>query len=213
VADVFREVDEAVRREQLQKLWRRHSKYVYAAAAVLILATAGIAGWREWSEAERAKRAEAYLAASDLGARDETAAIDAFAEIGAEGGGYAVLARLRQAALLAKVGRGKEALEIYDAIAVAGSVPRDYRDLALILYAQQALDMGEAAGVGERLAPLTADDNPWRFSARESIGLAALARGNSAEARSQFLALADDPAAPAGIRARATEIVATLPGQ
>ena len=43
VSDIFREVDEEVRREQLQKLWDRYQNLVIAALVLIIL---GVAGWR-----------------------------------------------------------------------------------------------------------------------------------------------------------------------
>ena len=38
--DVFQEVDEEVRREQLQKLWERYQYYVFAAVILVIMASA-----------------------------------------------------------------------------------------------------------------------------------------------------------------------------
>ena len=71
---------------------------------------------------------------------------------------------------------------------------------------------GQASGeIVKRLEPLTAGDSPWRFSAMELTALAELHGGHSERARALFLTLADDPAAPAGLRGRAAELAATLP--
>ena len=43
VSDIFTEVDEEVRREQLKKLWDKYGNYAVAAAVLLVLA---IGGWR-----------------------------------------------------------------------------------------------------------------------------------------------------------------------
>src|SRR5262249_57456300 len=43
VSDIFHEVDEEVRREQLKKLWDRYGNYAVAAAVLLI---AAVAAWR-----------------------------------------------------------------------------------------------------------------------------------------------------------------------
>ena len=40
VSDIFHEVDEEVRREQLKKLWDRYGNYVVAAAFLLVAAVA-----------------------------------------------------------------------------------------------------------------------------------------------------------------------------
>ena len=43
MADIFHEVDEEVRREQLKKLWDRYSIYLIALAVLIV---AGVSGWR-----------------------------------------------------------------------------------------------------------------------------------------------------------------------
>jgi hypothetical protein len=62
VSDIFREVDEEVRREQLQKLWERYQNLVYVG---IFLILAGVGGWRayEWYEAKRASETGAKAVA------------------------------------------------------------------------------------------------------------------------------------------------------
>jgi hypothetical protein len=206
LTDVFREVDEEVRREQLLKLWRRHSKHVIAAVLLVLAVVAAVLGWRAWQEQRRIERANAYLAAAALPPAEAVGAYDAMA--GEDG--YGVLARLREAALLAELGRKAEALAAFEAVSLDRGVPQVYRDLAVILHAQHALGQADSGELIRRLEPLTAADNPWRFPAMELTALAELHAGNTARARTLFLTLADDPAAPAGLRGRASEIAATL---
>src|SRR5262249_62201699 len=42
VSDIFQEVDEEVRREQLKKLWDRYGNYAVAAAFLLVAAVSGL---------------------------------------------------------------------------------------------------------------------------------------------------------------------------
>jgi hypothetical protein len=195
-----------VRREQLLKLWRRHSKHVIAAVLLVLAVVAAVLGWRAWQEQRRIERANAYLAAAALPPAEAVGAYDAMA--GEDG--YGVLARLREAALLAELGRKAEALAAFEAVSLDRDVPQVYRDLAVILHAQHALGQADSGELIRRLEPLTAADNPWRFPAMELTALAELHAGNTARARTLFLTLADDPAAPAGLRGRASEIAATL---
>ena len=58
-----------------------------------------------------------------------------------------------------------------------------------------------------RLEPLLADDNPFRFSARELSALVALHAGDKTKARELFKALSEDQAAPSGVRDRAQEML------
>ena len=45
---LFREVDEEVRAERFQKLWKQYGAYVAGAAIGVVLAVAGINGWQYW---------------------------------------------------------------------------------------------------------------------------------------------------------------------
>ena len=207
LTDVFREVDEEVRREQLLKLWRRYSKYVIAAALIVVAVVLGFLGWQRWQEQRRVERANAYIAAGSL---PPAQAVEAFGAMAGEDG-YGILARLRRASLLAELGKKTEAIAAFNAVATDSNLPPTYRSLALILDVQHALDQSNAGDLIKRLEPLTAPDSPWRFEAMELTALAEIQAGNAKRARALFLALADDPAAPAGLRGRATEIAATLP--
>jgi hypothetical protein len=77
VADIFHEVDEEVRREQLKKLWDRYSIYLIALAVLIV---AGMAGWRgyEYWVAKKAAAAgaefEAAIALNEEGKRTEAEA-------------------------------------------------------------------------------------------------------------------------------------------
>ena len=63
MADIFHEVDEEVRREQLKRLWDRYSIYLIALAVLIV---AGIGAWRGY-EYWVAKRAAAAGAAFEFG--------------------------------------------------------------------------------------------------------------------------------------------------
>ncbi len=100
MSDVFREVDEEVRREQLKKLWER---YQYLIVGVVFLVVVGVGGWRlyEWNQTRLAAQIgtqfENAIALGDAGKHDEAEKI--FARIAADGTpAYRALARIRQAA-------------------------------------------------------------------------------------------------------------------
>jgi hypothetical protein len=87
VADIFQEVDEEVRREQLKKLWERHGHYVVALAVLIVLAVAAWRGYEYWQAKKAAETGAAFEAAltlSEQGKHEEAAA--AVAKIAAAGG-------------------------------------------------------------------------------------------------------------------------------
>src|SRR3974377_444310 len=81
VSDIFQEVDEEVRREQLKKLWERYGNYIVAAAALVL---AAIAAWRAygWWQAKLAAEngAQFEAAISLAGTGKHTEAAGAFAK-------------------------------------------------------------------------------------------------------------------------------------
>ncbi len=97
MADIFQEVDEEVRREQLKKLWQRYGHYAIAACIVIV---AAVAAWRgyDWWETKKAAEAgaafEQAAALAEAGKHQEAEAAFAKLAIGANAG-YRVLARLR----------------------------------------------------------------------------------------------------------------------
>ena len=213
MADVFHEVDEELRREQYEKLWKKYGKYAVALAVVVVLGTGASVGWKEYTAAARESESARFATAVQLVASGEeargAAALAALADDA--GAGYRALARLRQAAALRRIDDRVAALSVYDRLAADDGIGGRLRDLARLLGAQTLLDLGVADDeVVARLDPLLADRNPWRHSARELRGALALRQGDLDTARREFESLTDDPGAPPGIRARAAEVLAAV---
>ncbi len=212
MTDIFREIDEDLRRDNLTRLWQRHGATVIAAAVVVVLATAATVGWQRYEQSQRLQRSQDYTAAVESIARSDAAAAAALARLADGDDGYAALARLQQARLRAAAGDAEGALADYEALAKDDDAPRPLRDLAVILLAQHSLDTADPAVLMARLAPLAAADSPWRHGALELTGLLAWRAGDVGRARNVFAALADDLEAPPGLRARAAELLAALAG-
>ena len=210
--ELFREVDEDVQRARYKQLWQRYGRYVVIAVFVILGAAVAFVWWQNFQQSRRAAFSDQFAQATRLADEGRYGeAVDAFADLAdAAGGGYSVLARLRHAALLVDEGDVSGATELYDGIANDRGVDGVYRDLAVVLSALNNLDFGDAAELTGRLEPLTEDGNPWRYSARELIGLLAIRDGDDARAREIFQDLADDLTAPQGLRARAAELLAAL---
>jgi hypothetical protein len=217
LADIFQEIDEDVRRDRLQHLWKRYGNYVVGAALLFVLATAAVVGWREYRERQNQAQAQRFIAAMDQATRGEDAAAkEAFAKLAADAGaGYATLARLQEAALLAKGGDAAGAAgaaSIYERIAADSRVDQVFRDLAVVMIVQDTIATGEPAKLTQLLAPLLNDKNPWRHSATELSALLAQRAGDQAKAKELYTKLADDLGAPQNMRARATEMLAIIGG-
>lgn len=209
--ELFREVDEDVQRQRYAELWQRYGRYVVIAVFVVLGAVVAFVLWQNFQQSQRAARSDRFDQAAQLADQGRYGeAIGAFGELAGVSGGYGMLAKLRQAALLVEQGDIDGATAVYDAVAGDSGVDRIYRDLAVVLGALNNLDLGDPAALTARLEPLAGTDNPWNHTARELIGLLAVRSGDSERARALFQDLADDLTTPRGLRARAAEMLATL---
>lgn len=211
MSDIFREVEEEVRRDQAKKLWDRYGAYVIGVAVLIVAVTAGYRGW-EWYSARQAAEAGAeYYAAMQLARDGKTAEAEAaFNEIAAGSGGVATLARLRAAAVTAEAGDKQAAIAEYDAVAGRAGVQRDLRNVARVRAAYILLGMGDRAGVEQRVGDLAVEGNIWRASARELLGLAAYQAGDLDTATQRFDEILADNETPSDMRARAQLMVSLL---
>ncbi|HXX49898.1 MAG TPA: tetratricopeptide repeat protein [Xanthobacteraceae bacterium] len=210
MTDIFQEVDEEVRREQLKRLWERYGTYLIAACVLIV---AGVGAWRgyDWWQAKQAAKSgaafEQAVALAQSGKHEEAAA--AFAKLAADGtASYRVLARLREAAELSSSDK-KAAVTAYDAIATDKSAGQVIEDLAAVRAGLLLVDMAPYPEIRTRLEPLTAADRPFRHSAREILALSAWKNGDTAEARRWTELMMGDPQTPPGARSRA-EILSEL---
>lgn len=209
MSDVFREIDEEVRREQLKKLWDR---YQYLIVGVVFLVVVGVGGWRvyEWQQTRLADqfgtRFENAITLADEGKHDEAA--KAFAQIAAEGTpAYRMLARIREAAEIAS-SNPAGATEMYRQIAADTSVEQIMRDLASVRAAGLLIDAGSYADARKLLEPLAQPGRDFRHAARELLALNAWKSGDRAGATKWYAAILTDPEAPASSRARVEMLIA-----
>lgn len=212
MADIFREVDEEVRKDKALGLWKRYGSYVIVACVALVLGTAGRVAWREYTRIQQKADAEAFAAATQLAeqgdAKAATAAFDTLSNDASTG--YAVIAAFRAAEQRTEAGEKDAAVAIYDRLANDSDADAPLQALARLFAAMLLLDGAPAADVKARLDGLDADDSPWRYSARELSATLSYRDGDLAAAKTRFKALGDDPAAPNGIRARAQEMLSAM---
>ena len=212
MSDIFSEVDEEVRREQIKKLWERYSNYIIAAAVVVVLAVAGWRGYQYWQTRLAAQAGAAYDAATQLAAQgkhDEAEA--AFAKVAADGtAGYRVLARLRAAAETGERDP-KTAVADYDSIAKATAGQPSLSDLAAIRAAFLLVDTAKLDEMTQRLDSISQQNGPYRHTARELLALSAWRNGDTAAARRWIDMAKSDPEAPANLRSRMDMLAALLP--
>jgi hypothetical protein len=209
---LFREVDEEFRRDQALKLWNRYGNYVVAVALAVVIGVAGFKGWEYWQTWRAETAGAAYhhgLSQLEQDRTDEAQAV--FADL-ADGGqkGYATLARLQLAGMLAEQGETAQAVEAYDAVADDSSAPREFRELARVRAGYLLAETESPDELQQRLAALDRPDSPWRNAVREILATAHYRTGNLVEADRLMNEVLGDPEAPQNMRQRAQMMVQLL---
>ena len=212
MSELFDEVDEDVRRDQLKNIWDRYSIYIVAGALLII---AAVGGWRGYQYLEAQKAAEAGAAfdqAVELSDQDKHAEAEAaFNRLAATApSGYRMLARLRAAAELASHDP-QAAVKSYDEISADRSVGTSERELAKIRAAGLLLDSASYPAMLERLEASTAPEATFRHTARELLALSAWRANDATAARKWLDLIANDGDTPQGLRSRAESLQALLP--
>jgi hypothetical protein len=212
VSELFDEVDEEVRRDQLKKLWDKYSIHLIA---LMLLIVAGVAGWRGYEYLEAQKAAEAGAAfeqAVELSEQGKHAEAEAaFAALAAKApSGYRTLALLRAAAEAASRDP-KAAAKMYDDIAADRSANAEQKELAKLRAAGLLVDSAGYGEIHQRLEALTGAGATFRHSARELLALSAWHNNDMTAARKWLDAIAEDGETPPGLRSRAEALTALLP--
>ncbi len=212
MSELFDEVDEDVRRDQLKKLWEQYSIYIVAGALLII---AAVGGWRGYQYLEAKKAAEAGAAfdkAVELSEQNKHAEAEAaFASLAANGpSGYRMLARLRAAAEVANRDP-QAAAKMYDDIAADRSIGAPEQELAKVRAGGLLLETSSYPNMLARLEPVTAPAATFRHAARELLALSAWRANDTAAARQWLDLIANDGETPASLRSRAEALQALLP--
>lgn len=208
MTDIFREVEEDVRRERFEQLWKKYGDYVIAGAALIVIAVAAFELWRIYEQRQRARASDEYMAAEQIfEAGQATEAAQAFAQLEKTApGGYAAVAKLQEADSMLAAGNKADAVTIYKQIAagsddILAAVARIHAGWAIV-------DSSPKPEVEALLAPLAVQTSPWHDMAHEILAYADYRSGDSEAAEKEYEALSKDTNAPSQLRIRA-EVMAT----
>lgn len=209
MTDILQEIEQDLRAERLQALWKRYGKWLIVVIVAIVLGTVGFVAWRQW-DAERRAAQQAELTAAlqlmEAGKLDD--AIAALANLSGHAVPiYAALADLNRAALLSSQGKIPQALTLYDTIAENSRTPDFFRDEARLFSAWQRLSLEKPDKIEQRLQPLLTKDHPLRFSAREILALSYAQAKDTANARKFLVANRDDSEAPIALHERMKQLL------
>lgn len=209
MTDFARDVNEALRAEKMQNLWKEYGSALLVGAATLILGTGFFSAWNAWTLSQNQKTTTALLAA--LESKDPQASLQkALADLHGAG---AALAQLNQAGLALKANDIPQALTAFDAAIDDRGAPALVRDLARVQKANLMLDQKDmtAAQIDETLKPVLKEKNSAFYAQAVLINAAAhftLMKGDKNKAIASLKEIGADPALPASVKERAAALLA-----
>lgn len=210
----LREVDEALREDQMVSVLKRFGKPIGLGIAAGLLGLAGYLYWDHTTKqaaGERSERTVLALEKATAGPASAEAAakdLEALAKDGSDGSKAA--AAMLVAGIKQQQGKTEDAAKAYAAISADTGVPQPYRDLATIREMTIRFDALQPQQVVDRLKPLAVPGNAWFGSAGELVGMAYLKQGKPDLAGPLFAAMAKDKGVPRSLRARARLIAGQL---
>ncbi|WP_237151524.1 tetratricopeptide repeat protein [Oryzibacter oryziterrae] len=205
MADIFDEVGEDLRRDQLTSFWKRYNTLIIGAAVLVVIGTGVWRGYAYWRDTKAAAAGDAFLQVmADTKANDHKALAESLAVYASSApADYALLARFRMASEHAAAGEADNALNAFEGLSKESGATQDFRDLAAIRAAMITVDSENLDQMKARLANYTNDISPWRHAARELLALSAIKAQNWTEAAGVIQKLLDDPQTPADTQSRA----------
>lgn len=214
MADIFDEISEDLRRQQMLGMWKSYGKYLIAALVLIVVAV----GAYEYSKyrarviAERDSEAFGQAVGQIESGRTEDG-LAALAQLRQDGSaGYRFLAGIRAGEVHSKAGDRAAAIRVLEETAGDSGIDRVLRDYAELQAVSLAVDEPGRADLRQRLDRLAQPGAAWAPLAEELLAYLDLKAGDDAAARERLERVAANEEAPMSLRARAREMLALLSG-
>lgn len=207
----MREVDEAVRQDQLLTFWQRFGRWIVAAVVIGLVAFAAWLYWQHYSATQSqavSEEMDKVISAAAGGGTPDAKQLDTLT--GASQPGFRASALLVKAGVAARKGDNKAAIAAYKAMAADSSLDQPYRDLALIRQTTLEFETLQPQQVVDRLKPLAVEGAPWFGSAGELVAISYMKMRKPDLAGPLFAAMAKDATVPQSIRSRARQMAGLL---
>ncbi len=208
----LREVDDALREDELKSILTRYGKPIGGAILAGLLGLAGYLWWDNSNKQAAGERSEqAIIALDKLEAGNAAAALADLEPLTKEGSdGNKAAAAMTRAAIMVQQGKTEDGAKAFAAIAADTAMPQAYRDLASIREVSIRFDAMPPQQVIDRLKPLAVPGNAWFGSAGELVGMAYLKLGKPDQAGPLFAAIGKNTDVPQTLRSRMRQVAGQL---
>jgi len=207
---LIREVDDAVRQDDLFSFWTRYGKVLIGAVVLGLAAFGGWLGWQHYQNGQAEAQSEQFatMLKQAQAAQLDQPVYDALSKNGNDG--YRAQAQLVKAALDSGKQDVKGAVAVYDKLIGDAGAPQAIKDLALVRRTALVFDEAKPDQVISALKALAVPGNPWFGSAGEMTAIAYLKQGKNKEAGETFAGMSRDLQVQSSIRLRAAQMAGML---
>lgn len=207
-----REVDEKMREDQMADFMKKYGTWITLGVIAFLAAVGGFLFWQNDKERRAGEASEQLaLAIRDVGEGnigDVPERLEALAADSTRATKASAL--LTRAAVALQQGDRATATTTYANIVADESIPKAYRDIALIRQTMLEFDRMEPDAIIARLQPLAQPGSAFYGSAAELTAIAMMRADRNDEAGRLFAAIAADDSVPETLRNRAGQIAGTL---
>lgn len=214
-AALLQEVDEAVRKDQLDTIMRRWGRWIVAGVVAALLAFGGYLYWSHRQDVARGEHAEQLLASFRLAATGQPRAAKAALEQLAadDAAAYRAAALIQQSNIAAQSGDNKAAAAAMAKVAGDTALDPALRDMALIRQTAFEFDAIKPETVIARMKPMVEAKDPassWFASAAELSALAHYRLGHFDRAGALFGRIAKLPDVAPSLQSRSVQMAGML---
>ena len=208
--EFIREVDEDIKQEKTEKLWKKFLPYIISVSLGIIFSTTGYVTWDNFSKNNRQQLGDDFTAAVELAKEEDIdAALQALDRIVDKGSdGYVTLSKMKKASLMIEGGMLEEGLEIYKDLE-RNAVDQSFRDIATILYVLNSMYSVSPELLIEKIKPLE-NSKIWKSSALELKAFIFLKKGETKNAIEIFKSISAMPNTPSSLSNRSRNMLDLL---
>lgn len=208
----LREVDDALREDQLFSLLRRRGLPIAALIGGGLLGLAGYLWYNDHTQSVIGKQGETFTMALDqlTAGRIQTAQTTMAPLAKDASPGFRAAVKLVEAGLAEQENKDDVAAKGFAAIAADTALPGPYRELATVREIASNFDKLAPQAVIDRLKPMAVPGKPWFGSAGELVAQAYLKQGKTEAAGALLAAIAKDKSVPDTLRRRTRQLAGQL---
>lgn len=213
-AALLQEVDEAVRKDQLDNIMQNYGRWILGAVVAGLLAFGGYLYWGHRQDQARGEKAEAMIAAFEKAASQPTAAVAELKKLEDAGNpAYRAASLMQQANVKAQANDLKGAAALMAQVASDTKLDQSIRDLALLRQTAFEYDTLKPDAVIARLKPIVDAKDPvssWFPTAAEMSATAYYQLGQYDRAGALYGQIARMKNVGRGLQSRSVQMAGML---